>query len=593
MAMFHSKRGSQTLRLVTNTTGERSRNGWPEPGKTEGRDSVGWALYPVKSAFAASWLVVGALGGCSEPSGETDETYNSVDKDERSSSKGNTSSDGGAIDHGVTEERFDGGSPPAEESHTGHDSTTVQAPTRDRETSGAAVTEPPTSGAFTSDVVVTEAPTSVAVTSDATGSEPPGSEVPTSETPTEVLPVEPPTPALELAAPPEQVCHVSLACAEEIADEPKVNCDVSVTLGEERVYEGLCGVERRGRSSLLYPKGNYAIELREEDGSNRGQDFFGFGKDEDWILDGSWVDRSFMRNTLVSDLFRGFSATWYAPESGYCTLEVNGAPQGIYRLVERIKRGDERVPLVKDDGTGASFVIKQEKDGYLRLDVGLESGWEATYPNNPTAAQIQGIQTWLDQFSAALATRSDAEDGVFQLLNRHNVVDWVLLQEFAKNIDAYKLSIIITKDRAGLARLVPWDFDLAFGQPTVNDGTELVTAHETSGWVVQRTPFLQDIVAVPGFGEVLSARWRTLRQGPLREAVIDQQLSAYERVIADATTENFTVWPITDVAFEPIFSRFHLYEVASFDEELVELRTWITQRLTWIDEHIEEYVEGP
>lgn len=585
---------------------ERSRNRRLQTGKNDRITAVGSAFSTLatgfgicfESVFAVSCLVIGGLGGCSESRGETDETHNNADEGERSSSKDEASSDAGPIDNGLTGDRSDGGSPPGQDSNTLSASTTSEPPTRDGASSGTPVTEPPTSGALTSDFMVTEPPTSGALTSDATGpeaptSEAPTSETPTSETPTEVLPVEPPTPAPQLAAPPEQVCHVSLACAEEIADEPKVNCDVSVTVGEERVYEGLCGVERRGRSSLLYPKGNYAIELRDADGSNRGQDFFGFGKDEDWILDGSWVDRSFMRNTLISDLFRGFSATWYAPESGYCTLEVNGAPQGIYRLVERIKRGDERVPLVKDDGSGASFVIKQEKDGYLRLDIGLESGWEATYPNNPTAAQIQGIQTWLDQFSAALATRSDAEDGVFQFLNRHNVVDWVLLQEFAKNIDAYKLSIIITKDKAGLARLVPWDFDLAFGQPTVNDGTELVTAHEPSGWVVQRTPFLQDIAAVPGFGEMLSARWRTLRQGPLREAVIDEQLSAYERVIADATTENFTVWPITDVAFEPIFSRFHLYEVASFDEELVELRTWITQRLTWIDEHVDEYVAGP
>lgn len=542
----------------------------------------------LERAWFGSHFLFCALTGCSDPDGETNEARDGSDTGEQRSSEDGSAGDepslGDPADGGTSATGGSDAEGAAPTSEAATDALTVGASTAESVTTGA-----PTSGAFSTDVPTSEAPTSGGHSAEPATSEASTSEAPTSEAP----PSEPPTPASTLAAPPGEICHVSLACAEEIADEPKVDCDVIVTVGEERVYEGSCGAERRGRSSLLYPKGNYAIELRETDGSNREQDFFGFGKDEDWILDGSWVDRSFMRNALVSDLFRAFSATWYAPQGAYCTLEINGVPQGIYRIVERIKRGDDRVPLSKDGGTGASFVIKQEKDGYLSLDVGLESSWESVYPNNPNAAQIQGIQAWLDQFSVALATRSDGEDGVFQLLNQHNAVDWILLQEFAKNIDAYKLSIIITKDRGARAQLVPWDFDLAFGQPTVDDGTELVTAHETSGWVVQRTPFVQDIAAVPGFAEKLSTRWHVLRQGPLRQDVIDQQLSAYERVIASATEQNFTIWPIQDVAFEPIFSRFHLYEVASFEEELIGVRAWITQRLTWVDEHIDEYVAEP
>lgn len=402
-----------------------------------------------------------------------------------------------------------------------------------------------------------------------------------------------PSPSTPLA--PQQPCHVELTCQESIPDEPKVGCDLTLTVGTNLVYDGYSGVERRGRSSLAYPKANYAVELREVDGvTNRPIDVFGFGADEDWVLDGSWVDRSFMRNTLVSDLFQAFSAAWYAPQSAYCTLALNNEPQGIYRWVERVKRGDGRVRLAKDNGSGASFVIKQDERGSLRFDLGLESRWDTVYPKAPTAAQTRGIQAWLDRLDAALGARSEGAGGVFGVLNQANVVDWILVQEFSKNIDAYKLSVFITKDVNGLGQLVPWDFDLAFGQPSVDTGSAALRASdEPSGWVAERTQFVRDIAAVPGFGAALSSRWRGLRQGTLSSATITRQLDAYERTVIPAVEDNFEIWPLSHVRFEQIYGPYRLYEVDSFAAEMSHLRTWITRRLTWMDENIDDYVDGP
>ena len=47
--------------------------------------------------------------------------------------------------------------------------------------------------------------------------------------------------------------------------------------------------------------------------------------------------------------------------------------------------------------------------------------------------------------------------------------DWILINEFAKNIDAFHLSIHMFRDAGGLAAFVPWDFDLSMGQPTVQN----------------------------------------------------------------------------------------------------------------------------
>lgn len=398
-------------------------------------------------------------------------------------------------------------------------------------------------------------------------------------------------PSTTLPAPPTERCELELTCEERIQDEPKVPCDLVVTVGAQRVYTGQSAVEKRGRSSLAFPKPNYAVELREMDGqTDRPADFYGFGRDEDWVLDGSWVDRSFVRNTLVLDLFRAFSSDWYAPESAYCELRLNGEYQGLYRLVERIKRGPFRVAIAKDDGQGKSFVIRQDEDGALRFELGLEGRWDPIYPKDATSAQREGMQTWLASLERALRARSDGADGVFQLLNRQNVIDWVLLQEFAKNVDAYKLSVYLTRDSGGLGQLVPWDFDLAFGQPEVSSGSEnLRKNHEPSGWVAERTGFVRDLTAVPGFVPALATRWRQLRTGPLSTTVVLAQLDAYKAIIVPVAAANFDRWPIDEVRFEQIYGPYHLYEVTSFEAEMSHLRDWIEQRLVWIDSNIENF----
>lgn len=368
---------------------------------------------------------------------------------------------------------------------------------------------------------------------------------------------------------------------------------MSISIAGANAYTGHAGVEKRGRSSLNFPKSNYAVELREDDGmTNRPVDLFGFGADEDWILDGSWADRSFLRNALASDSFQAFSADWYAPQSAYCTLQLNGEAQGLYRLVERIKQGDARVNLTKDSGAGDSFVIRQDEDGALRLEAGLEGRWDSVYPKEPTPQQRDGMQNWLDDLDQALRRRSDGADGVYTLLDRANVVDWVLLQEFARNIDAYKLSLHLTKDANGLGHLVPWDFDLSFGQPEVTSGSnELKRADEPNGWIVERTDFLRDLASVPGFGEAVSARWRALRSGPLATPTVQAQLAAYAAVVTPLSDDNFERWPLDEVRFEQIYGPYHLYEVESYADELAHVRAWVDARLEWMDAHIDEYTD--
>jgi hypothetical protein len=401
-------------------------------------------------------------------------------------------------------------------------------------------------------------------------------------------------PAASLPPPQSGQCSIGITCDKAIVDDPKVDCRLAVTENRGTTYEGLIGIERRGRSSLQYDKPNYGFELRDASGGNNATDLMAMGEDEDWLLDGSWIDRSFVRNQLVSDLFSAFSPHRYSPAGTYCQLFLNDDYRGIYRLVERIKRGAFRINLPADDGSGETFIIKQDPEGALEFDLGLENNWDTIYPKEPSRAQLDGVQRFLDQLRTALARRSDdPAEGVFSLLDRDNVIDWIIIQELSRNVDAYKLSVHLYRAQDNKAHLVPWDFDLSMGQPTVaRNAPEPQGGDRSEGWGKERTRFIQDIVAVPGVPELVAERWRELRRSVLSDASVLTQIDGYVAVLTSAVDENFERWPLARVRFNHIYPPYSLYPVASYADEIATLKSWLQERLTWIDDNVDDFQAG-
>ena len=396
------------------------------------------------------------------------------------------------------------------------------------------------------------------------------------------------------ATPPPKLCALSLRCSGPIRDEPKVDCELAVTDGAGAVvYLDHAAVELRGRSSLHFPKKNYALELRDSTGAEHPTNLFGMGAESDWVLDGMWADRSLTRNALAYDAFRSIGGPRYAPEGRYCTLSLDDRPQGIYRLVERIKRDDNRVAIAADDGSGRSFLIKQDDEGAATLSIGLQHRWQVVYPKQETAtaAQVAAVQRWLDGLGAALASANpgDPATGVLAFLELEATVDWILIQELAKNIDAYNLSLHFSRDSGNLGRIIPWDFDLSLGQPIARDEAAAMN-EQPSGWIIHRTSFISALQKIPPLAARLGPRWRELRAGPLATGVLVDLLDRYAVTLApEAVAENFTLWPLARIDYTGIHPPYSLYPVSSYDEERAKVRAFLLARLAWIDAHIDVY----
>ena len=394
--------------------------------------------------------------------------------------------------------------------------------------------------------------------------------------------------AQELDTPAPALCQIALQCDQSIGDEPKIDCALSVMDSEgAAIYDDRAGIERRGRTSQGYDKPSYGLELRDPSGAEHPTNLLGMGAESDWILDGSWIDRSLVRNELVFALFRGFDR--WAPRGRYCELALNGEPRGIYRLGERIKRDDDRIDLPDDDGTGQSFVIKQDQEGALHWDVGEERNWKLIYPNQDraTEAQRRGVQDFLDELDRALHEPEASE--LFSLIDLDAAADFVIAQELAKSVDSYNLSLHLWKAPGTPAQLVPWDFDLSMGQPIsdIRPGNDL-----TSGWVWHRTLLSDGLSELPEFRARLAERWHDHRRGPLRDEVIFGWIDrALETLTPAAVEENFRLWPIEEVSFQQLYEPYAIYPVSSHDQEMQRLRGWLLARVQWLDEHIEEYPE--
>jgi hypothetical protein len=383
------------------------------------------------------------------------------------------------------------------------------------------------------------------------------------------------------------LCSLSMQCPKNIEDGIETLCRFDVTSSDGVLnYSDYASVEIRGRSSSKFPKKNYGIELQTSAGDEHPENLLELGKESDYVLDGAWADRSFMRNRLTYSLLREANPAIWTPRARYCELSLNGEYAGIYVLIERIKRDDDRVNLPEDSGSGSTFIVKQDEQGSLSLSIGSGDTWQLIYPREELATPIQrqAVQEWLDDL--ALALKQSPPTDILQLFDQAKVVDWILVEELAKNIDAFNLSLYFVRDSGGPTWVVPWDTDLAYGQPTLNNSTN----DQPTGWVNTRTSLIRTLAATPEIHNALGSRFRQLRASVWSDAKIAAKIDAYASILTDsAIARNFELWPIEDVDFKPYYDPYTFYDVQSYAEEMTHFRSWITERLRFLDANIDNY----
>lgn len=370
-----------------------------------------------------------------------------------------------------------------------------------------------------------------------------------------------------------------------IPDDPKIPARLRLEDGAGRVdYEGWAGVEIRGHSSQNAPKKQYGFETWDEFQDEVEVELLGMPEESDWILQGNYFDSSLLRNYFALELSRATGR--YAPRMHFAELFLALAPGdprywGVYAVMEKIKRDANRVSLKKlesDDNaepevTGG-YLLAMDKlnpgDLYFETALGTRLLYEYPKGEDITAAQAAWIQGYVEGFEAALAGPDfrDPVLGYRAFLDVEAAVDFFLVNELLKNVDAFAFSTFLSKERAEKLRLGPvWDFDLAMGN-LLGEG---LGAPE--GWLLCEGRWIGRMLEDPDFAAAVADRYQELRAGAWSDAALAAILDEATEALREAGPRNDRRW--------------YRRQDFTFEGRGAELRVWLTARLAWVDSHIE------
>jgi hypothetical protein len=387
---------------------------------------------------------------------------------------------------------------------------------------------------------------------------------------------------------------------EDIVDEPKITAHMGiidnglnnrnrVNIDTFNGYNGHIGIELRGASSqVAYPKPNYGFETRDDNGDNNNVELLGMPEENDWVLYGPYVDKTMMRNVFTFHLGRLMDQ--WAPRARYCEVIVDSTYMGVYVLMEKIKRDKNRVDISKlkeDDNNG-----DQLTGGYIvqvdRVDDG--NHWVSEHDSNHvfvyhdpklsdmTLLQQAYIRQYISDFEDVMASPefNDPEEGYKQYIDIESFVDHMLAVELTKNVDGFRFSSFLHKDRdskGGKLKAGPlWDYNLAFGNAYFCEGFEM------EGWVSdfvecgeKRPKWWNRLLEDEAFVNQMKCRWEDLRSGPWQTDSLMEYIDEQVAILDEAHKRQFARWPESQVANR------------TFEWEINKLKTWTTSRLEWMD----------
>lgn len=420
-----------------------------------------------------------------------------------------------------------------------------------------------------------------------------------------------------------------------IKDEPKIIASMGIIDNGPGVknsltdafnnYNGKIGIEIRGSSSQMFPKKQFGIELIDDLGAGFSAPLLGMPPEEDWVLFAPYNDKSLMRDALAYKLGRDLGR--YAPRTRFCEVMINGSYEGVYVLIEKIKRDNNRVDINKlnpDENSGdnltGGYIIKIDKETGSG-----NGGWTSSYPppgrngtqtiffqyDYPKAADVTSQQkTYIQQFMANFegtlfgTNFTDPVNGYSRYMNVNSFIDFFIANEISKNVDGYRLSTYLHKQRdsdGGKLNMGPiWDFNLGFGN------ANYCTQGNPEGWVTNfNSVCSQDFWLIPfwwhrlnqdpAYRSRLAARWSSLRTDQYQSTKLISYIDSLYAVLnfvlpgegTSAQQRNFQRWPVLGQYVWPNY-----YIGPTFQSEVIWLKDWITNRLNWMDANMPSVITG-
>jgi len=440
---------------------------------------------------------------------------------------------------------------------------------------------------------------------------------------------------------------VSITTEKIIRPDVKRPGQFSLSIDGKKLVSSAIGIEYRGSTSYrMSDKKSYGFELQNENGDSRAKALLGMPAESDWILMGhvfrttgdnefyAW-DPTLMHHYIGYELSRDIGM--YASRCRYVELEVNGEYQGVYVLMEKLKSDALRIDVADPGKSGKAltggYILKIDKtasyapsgrelsyyDGNWGDDASYTSyisfrsdfdisgtpieselepfrppyhdqQYRETYflyehpkPREITTEQRNYISNYIYSFEHALANEdfNGMDREYLDYIDLESFVDGFLLNELAGNIDAYRISTFLHKPQGEKLHFGPiWDLNIGYGRQGRVPWDDWIANYNdyvaTDAWMV---PFWwQKWLEDPVFKAKVKERWQHFRLEELSdESVLGLVDQTQERLTSTgAIVRNYEKWRANNATVN------HANEVAF-------LRTYLTQRLAWMDSEINSW----
>lgn len=415
----------------------------------------------------------------------------------------------------------------------------------------------------------------------------------------------------QLAASVYNLPLVVITTNEEIPDEPRIRAQMKIInngpgqlnrlFDVPNEYNGYITIERRGESSAGLPKKSYSLELQNEDGTNNNVSILDLPAENDFVLYAPYNDKTFMRNVLVYKLYLEMD-NW-APRTRYVELVLNGDYRGIYVLVEKIKRDENRVDIDKLDSTDLSapeitggYLMRRDKTNDMEPFEYWKSPVHQIYYEPLTyqyfdpdyyelvEEQRKYIRDYMEEFDEMMSGPdfNDPEKGYSAYIDVKSFVDMMIINEFSKGLDCYMFSSYFYKqndaDGGKLFAGPPWDYNISLFNVNYGYDNNIPYVHS---WVYtnwSRIYWWQRLMEDEDFEWEVMCRWEELRHGILDQNYIEKFIDNTAEYLGDAIVRNFEKFPILGVYVWP-----NQEWPNTYSEELQNMKSWIEGRLNWVD----------
>jgi hypothetical protein len=381
------------------------------------------------------------------------------------------------------------------------------------------------------------------------------------------------------------------------------------------------GYHVRGQSSANFPQTPYKLELWDNANADADYPVLGMPQDSDWALIPPYYDRALIRNPFVYTLGRDMGLE--APRTAFAEVYLNyeNRPladtdyQGIYWVSETIKNAEVRTNLKQLDETDTTepaisggYIFKFDQaaaempelvctgsdpiSGGFGMQGGGGTCWVDLEVIDPEPLNVESA-TWLTSYLQAFhdSLHLTPIGDYAAYIDVASFVDYLIVNELTRNVDAYVRSAYYHKQRAdpmdpavGKLKAGPlWDYNFALAVGGSN------TTDPMGGWQFEGTRNVNNwypkLTADPNFMALVKTRWAELRQNLFSNAALDARITMLATPLTNAVVRDYAKWPV-----ESVYSNGTGFisgpTVPTWAEQITALRDYVTARVAWMDSQL-------